>query len=233
MKHTKKTALMAAVLATAMAFAGCGNNNTTTTTTTAAPAASESTTTTTAAATDAATTAESADATVKTEAAAADEAAAGFQEYPIFEDEEVGFLNVSAVYFQPVPMSGGNGNTEDFNIHLEADISALENTVGFGVGDWVPYLTVDYDVIGSDGNSAASGTFMEMSASDGPHYGANIKLPNADTYTVKFTIHSPEENGYLLHTDAETGPGGSFDDYFGNGNLEVVHEGWEYIPQEW
>ncbi len=233
MKRTKKTALMAAVLATAMAFAGCGNNNTTTTTTTAAPAASESTTTTTtAAATDAAT-AESADATVKTEAAAADEAAAGFQEYPIFEDEEVGFLNVSAVYFQPVPMSGGNGNTEDFNIHLEADISALENTVGFGVGDWVPYLTVDYDVIGSDGNSAASGTFMEMSASDGPHYGANIKLPNADTYTVKFTIHSPEENGYLLHTDAETGPGGSFDDYFGNGNLEVVHEGWEYIPQEW
>ena len=232
MKHTKKTALMAAVLATAMAFAGCGNNNTTTTTTTAAPAASESATTTTAAATDAAT-AESADATVKTEAAAADEAAAGFQEYPIFEDEEVGFLNVSAVYFQPVPMSGGNGNTEDFNIHLEADISALENTVGFGVGDWVPYLTVDYDVIGSDGNSAASGTFMEMSASDGPHYGANIKLPNADTYTVKFTIHSPEENGYLLHTDAETGPGGSFDDYFGNGNLEVVHEGWEYIPQEW
>ena len=234
MKHTKKAALMAAVLATAMAFAGCSGNNSTTTTT-AAPAASENTTTAASADTSAADTsaAESADATVKTEAAAADEAAAGFQEYPIFEDEEVGFLNVSAVYFQPVPMSGGNGNTEDFNIHLEADISALENTVGFGVGDWVPYLTVDYDVIGSDGSSAASGTFMEMSASDGPHYGANVKLPNADTYTLKITIHSPEENGYLLHTDAETGPGGSFDDYFGNGNLEVVYEGWEYIPQEW
>ncbi len=232
MKTTRKAALAAAVLATAMAFAGCGNSNnstnsgTTTTTTTAAAtnsAASENTTT----------TAESVDANVKTDAAAADEAAAGFQEYPIFEDEEVGFLNVSAVYFQPVPMSNGNGNTEDFNIHLEADISALENTVGFGVGDWVPYLTVDYDVIASDGSTAASGTFMEMSASDGPHYGANIKLPNADTYTVKFTIHSPEENGYLLHTDAETGPGGSFDDYFGNGNLEVTYEGWEYIPQEW
>ncbi len=234
MKTTRKAALAAAVLATAMAFAGCGNSNnstnsgttTTTTTTTAAAtnsAASENTTT----------TAESVDANVKTDAAAADEAAAGFQEYPIFEDEEVGFLNVSAVYFQPVPMSNGNGNTEDFNIHLEADISALENTVGFGVGDWVPYLTVDYDLIASDGSSAASGTFMEMSASDGPHYGANIKLPNADTYTVKFTIHSPEENGYLLHTDAETGPGGSFDDYFGNGNLEVTYEGWEYIPQEW
>ena len=232
MKHTRKAALIAMLAVSAMAFAGCSGNNAATTTAAPAPAANADTTT--AAATEGTTkAAESADATVKTEAAAADEAAAGFQEYPIFEDEEVGFLNVSAVYFQPVPMSGGNGNIEDFNIHLEADISALENTVGFGVGDWVPYLTVDYDVIGSDGSSAASGTFMEMSASDGPHYGANVKLPNTDTYSLKFIIHSPEENGYLLHTDAETGPGGSFDEYFGNGNLIVEHEGWEYIPQEW
>ena len=43
----------------------------------------------------------------------------GFTEYPIFEDEEVGFLNVSAVYFQPVPMSEGNENIEDFDIHLD------------------------------------------------------------------------------------------------------------------
>ncbi len=232
MKNTRKAALMAAVLATAMAFAGCGNNNAAKTEA-AKTEAAKSENTTTAAATEGTTkAAESVDATVKTEAAAAEENA-GFNEIPIFEDEEVGFLNVSAVYFQPVPMSGGNGNTEDFNIHLEADISALENTVGFGVGDWVPYLTVDYEVTGSDGNTAASGTFMEMSASDGPHYGANVKLPNADTYKLKFTIHSPEENGYLLHTDAETGPGGSFDDYFGNGNLIVEHDGWEYIPQEW
>ena len=237
MKNTKKAALIAMISAAAMAFAGCSGNNSTNNNTatakadnTSASAASEQSTS---AAAEDTKSAESADATVKTEAAAADDAALGFQEYPIFEDEEVGFLNVSAVYFQPVPMSGGNGNIEDFNIHLEADISALENTVGFGVGDWVPYLTVDYDVIGSDGNSAASGTFMEMSASDGPHYGANVKLPNADTYKLKITIHSPEENGYLLHTDAETGPGGSFDDYFANGNLIVEHEGWEYIPQEW
>ncbi len=236
MKNTKKAALTAMLAVSALAFAGCGNSNAASTTTTA-QAATAATGTTAAAETTAATeattkAAESADATVKTEAAA-DEENAGFNEIPIFEDEEIGFLNVSAVYFQPVPMSGGNGNTEDFNIHLEADISALENTVGFGVGDWVPYLTVDYEVTGSDGNTAASGTFMEMSASDGPHYGANVKLPNADTYKLKFTIHSPEENGYLLHTDAETGPGGSFDDYFGNGNLIVEHDGWEYIPQEW
>ena len=111
--------------------------------------------------------------------------------------------------------------------------SALENNLGFGVGDWVPYLTVDYKVVGSDGETAAEGTMMEMSASDGPHYGANIALPNAETYSVTFTIHNPEENGYLLHTDSETGPGGSFDDYFADGNLEYTYEGWDYVPQEW
>ncbi len=166
-------------------------------------------------------------------AAAAPGEAAGFTEYPIFEDEEVGFLNVSAVYFQPVPMSNGNEDIEGFDIHLECDVSALENNLGYGVGDWVPYLTVDYKVTGSDGEVAAEGTFMEMSASDGPHYGANIALPNADTYTLEFQFHNPEENGYLLHTDAETGPGGLFDEYFADGNLSCTFEGWEYIPQEW
>ncbi len=179
------------------------------------------------------TAAEVVDAEVKTDALAPGDDAAGFTEYPIFEDEEVGFLNVSAVYFQPVPMSGGNENTEDFNIHLEADVSALENNLGFGVGDWVPYMTVDYKIVGSSGDTAAEGSFMVMSASDGPHYGANVKLPDADTYSIEFTFHSPEENGYLLHTDAETGPGGSFEDYFKDGNLKVTYEGWEYVPQEW
>ena len=176
-----------------------------------------------------ATTASSAE--VVTEQAAAEEA--GFTEFPIFEDEEVGFMNVSAVYFQPVPMSNGNENIVDFNIHLECDVSALENKLGYGMGDWVPYLTVDYKVVGSAGDTAAEGTFMVMSASDGPHYGVNIKLDKADTYEVTFTFHSPEENGYLIHTDAETGPGGTFDEYFKDGNLSVTVGGWEYTPQEW
>ena len=175
------------------------------------------------------------EATVKKDdaGAAAPGEAAGFTEYPIFEDEKVGFLNVSAVYFQPVPMSNGNESIEGFDLHIEADISALENKLGFGVGDWVPYLTVDYKVADADGKVAAEGTFMEMSASDGPHYGANIALPDAGTYDVTFTMHSPEENGYLLHTDAETGPGGSFDEFFADGNLSYTFEGWDYTPQEW
>ena len=142
-------------------------------------------------------------------------------------------MNVSAVYFQPVPMAPGQEDTESYNMHLECDVSAMENNLGYGLGDWVPYLTVDYDVVGTEEGNEAHGTFMVMSASDGPHYGANIALPNADTYTVTFTFHSPAENGYLIHSDAETGPGGLLEDYFADGNLTVTYEGWEYAPQEW
>ena len=159
---------------------------------------------------------------------------AGFEEIEIFSDEEVGFMNVNAVYFQPVPMSNGNENIEDYDPHFECDVSALENNLGYGLGDWIPYLTVDFEIIGSNGETAAEGTFMEMAASDGPHYGANIALPDADTYTIKFTFHSPEENGYLIHLDSVTGPGGTLDEYFADGNLELVMEDvWDYVPQEW
>ena len=142
-------------------------------------------------------------------------------------------MKVSAVYFQPVPMTDGN-SIEGYNMHLEADISAEKNNFGYEVGSWVPYLTVDYKIVGSNGSTAGEGTFMEMSASDGPHYGANVALPKADTYKLEITIHSPADNKYLLHTDAETGPGAkSFDEVFGNGPLVVTHEGWDYTPQEW
>ena len=230
----KKLIGIAVVAAMALSMTACGGGNTTSSTADSPSAAvtDAQTEAKTEAQAEAQTEAEKTEAEVKTDALDPGDAA-GFTEYPIFEDEEVGFLNVSAVYFQPVPMSGGNENTEDFNIHLEADVSALENNLGFGVGDWVPYMTVDYKITGSSGNVAAEGSFMVMSASDGPHYGANVKLPDADTYSVEFTFHSPEENGYLLHTDAETGPGGSFDEYFKDGNLKVTYEGWDYVPQEW
>lgn len=168
-------------------------------------------------------------------AAAAPGEEAGFTEIPIFEDEKADFLNVSAVYFQPVPMSDGINPeipAEAYDIHLECDVSALDNDLGYGTGDWVPYLTIDYEV-SQDGAVAAAGTFMEMSASDGPHYGANIKLPNAGTYALKFTIHSPGENGYLIHTDSATGPGGLLQDHFANGNIVVSYDKWDYLgPQK-
>ena len=159
--------------------------------------------------------------------------AAGFTEIPIFEDEKVEFINVSAVYFQPVPMAPGQETIDKENeIHLEADVSALENKLGYGTGDWVPYLTIDYLISDKDGKEVAKGTFMPMSASDGPHYGANIKMGESGSYKLKFTIHNPAENGYLIHSDAETGPGAVLEDYFKNGNL-TVEKDWDYVKQSW
>ena len=160
----------------------------------------------------------------------------GFEEITIFEDEEVSFINCNAVYFQPVPMAPGQENYEDYDLHLECDVSAMDNKLGYGKGDWIPYLTIDYKVIGEGEKVAAEGTFMHMAASDGPHYGANIKLPDAGKYSLEFTIHSPAELGYMVHSDSETGPGGLLNDpeYWGNGNLVLrVDNCWDYVPQEW
>ena len=214
MKRILAIMCVAAMMMTVLALAGCSNNNANTAKATEAAAAAD---------------------TKATEAAAAAEEDAGFTEIPIFEDEEVAFMNVSAVYFQPVDMSAGATieaqKAEDFDCHLEADISALENKLGYEKGSWVPYLTVDYKVEDKDGKVAAEGTFMEMAASDGPHYGANIKLPNAGDYNLTITIHSPAENDYLIHTDALTGPGGTLEEYFPDGKLSVTKP-WSYLgPQ--
>ena len=157
----------------------------------------------------------------------------GFTENEIFSDEEIDFINLSAVWFQAVPMENETTSytAEDADIHIEADISALENDLGYGVGDWIPYLTVDYAITDADGNDAASGTFMTMAASDGPHYGANIKL-DPGTYSLTITIHSPGENGYLIHSDSETGPGGSLAEHFKDGNFTYTYDGWEFAGLE-
>ena len=133
--------------------------------------------------------------------AMADDTGAGFVENEIFSDEELDFINLSAVWFQAVPMENETTSysAEDADIHIEADISALENDLGYPVGEWVPYLTVDYKIDDQDGNEVVAGTFMEMAASDGPHYGNNIKL-DPGTYNLTITIHSPGENGYLIHS---------------------------------
>ncbi|MDR1068784.1 MAG: iron transporter [Clostridiales Family XIII bacterium] len=156
-------------------------------------------------------------------------AEAGFEEFPIGDDIELGPLNVAAVYFQPVDMepAGMGLAAADSDMHIEADISALENDLGYGVGDFVPNLTVRYEITDETGN-LTEGTFMPMSASDGPHYGANIKLGDAGTYKVKFLIENPEAQGYVLHTDKTTGVEGHF-------WTEPLVAEWDfdYVPRTW
>lgn len=149
---------------------------------------------------------------------ASQDSGAGFEEYPVGDDQVaqgkdgVNELDVSVVYFQPVDMEPQiQTPAKDASMHIEADISALEgNDLGYGVGDFIPGLTVEYKILGADGKAVLEGTFMPMNASDGPHYGLNLPKLDAGTYTVQFIVHSPEENGWLLHTDETTGVKGRF-----------------------
>ena len=65
---------------------------------------------------------------------------------------------------------------------------------------------------------------MPTAASDGPHYGNNIALPEGE-YTVTLYIKSPAENGYLLHVDAETGVDAK--DGFWTEPLTATWTGWK------
>ena len=152
----KKKLLSLAIAGTFVvtAITGCGQKATTGSTTSKATSTASTASKTSSAATSTTSTASktSSTASSKTSSVVADKGsasttapgdAAGFTEIPIFEDEKVGFLNVSAVYFQPVPMAPGQEKIDKENeVHLEADISALENKLGFGTGDWVPYLNI-------------------------------------------------------------------------------------------
>ncbi len=222
----KVLALVVTGAMAACAFTACGGSNSS-----SDAAASSAASTAEATAEEAAEEAvEEVEAVVEEDAAAGE---AGFVENEIFSDEELDFINLSAVWFQAVPMENEtmSYSADDYDIHIEADISALENDLGYGVGDWIPYLTVDYLVADTDGKEVVSGTFMEMAASDGPHYGNNINL-DPGVYNLTITIHSPGENGYLIHSDSETGPGGLLSDHFADGPLSYTFEGWEFAGLE-
>jgi uncharacterized protein involved in high-affinity Fe2+ transport len=156
---------------------------------------------------------------------------AGFEEFPLGDEYDVGPLHIAGVYFQPVDMepAGMAGiPASEADMHLEADISAGENNLGYGIGDFVPYLTVRYRAEKKSTGKIIEGTFMPMNASDGPHYGANIKLDGAGSYKISFIVENPEKQGYLLHVDKETGVPGRY----WTSPIEVSWD-FDFIPREW
>lgn len=218
MKNKKIAALLGILLAGSMAFSlsACGNSD------------------------NAASSGKSSTSTSETKGAddsSSSDSGAGFEEIQVDEnhsDQEVGPLTVNAVYFQPIDMepSGMGLKAADASFHLEADIHANKKgtELGYGKGDFVPDLTVNYEIINNANNeTVGSGTFMQMNASDGPHYGANVKLDEAGSYKLVLKIESPEKKGWMLHVDPETGVKGRF----WAEPLEVTFPEWNYTPQEW
>lgn len=201
-----KRSLAVSMLIAAVALSACGGSKSAETTT--ASSAAESGAETTAAM------GETKMEETKAEAKAPGEDA-GFEEFPIGDDQEVGPLIISGVYFQPVDMepAGNSLSKADSDCHIEADITASQEgtTLGYGKGDFVPWLQVKAIIQkkGSD-KEPTEVAFMPMNASDGPHYGANFKFPEGvGVYDVKFVVSAPG-NDYLLHVDKETGVTGRF-----------------------
>lgn len=131
------------------------------------------------------------------------------KEYPIGKPQENSGMQIGAVYLQPIEMDppGMMLNVADSDIHLEADIKAAkDNKNGFSHGDWIPYLTVSYELTKLDTNESQKGAFMPMVANDGPHYGANVKMMGPGRYKLKLTIAPPGAPAPLgRHVDKETG----------------------------
>lgn len=217
MKNKTKSfiALVLVLLLSVFPIVGCSKKTETKTTeapaveatpaqTTAAPAAEETPAPTTAA--------PAADANAAP--APNEEDAAGFKEYDLGEAQTAEpYLSVAGVYFQPVDMepAGNSLSKKDADCHIEADISALEgNGLGYGAGDFVPWLNVKALIQKQGSDKVQEVVCMPMNASDGPHYGNNIKFEEGTgVYDIKFEISAPG-NEYLLHVDAETGVPGRF-----------------------
>jgi len=130
-------------------------------------------------------------------------------EYPAGDPVMINGMEVAAVYLQPIEMepAGMMKPAAETDIHLEADIHATkDNTNGFAEGDWIPDLAITYDLVSEDGSYKSSGSFMPMVASDGPHYGDNIKLGGEGKYKLTFHISPPGTDTHFgRHVDKETG----------------------------
>jgi len=137
-------------------------------------------------------------------------AAPPFREYPIGDSIEKNELEISAVWLPPVNMDSDSGLDDlkkkrgGLDIHLEADIHAVEgNRNGFGAGEWVPYLKINYTLTREDGHTI-SGEFVPMVAKDGPHYGAQVFV-FFGKYKLTYSISPPSAMRFGRHTDLITG----------------------------
>lgn len=118
------------------------------------------------------------------------------------------YIEVAAVYFQAVDMEHGTmamPPASESDMHFEIDIKTTEKAkeIGFEADQFLPYLKITPKLTEKNtGEVVELGTLMPMIASDGPHYGNNIKL-EPGLYTVELTIQSPADD-FMLHTGKDT-----------------------------
>ena len=118
-------------------------------------------------------------------------------------------LIISAAYLGSehlamAPMLPGMHASAD--IHLETDIFADNDfKQGLQPGTWVSYLNITYRMTKKGSDWSTFGAYMPMAASDGFHYGNNVKLDGPGTYALTLHIEPPPYSGFMRHTDDEIG----------------------------
>lgn len=119
-------------------------------------------------------------------------------------------LILTAAYLGPehlamAPMLPGMTD-KDADIHLETDIHTDKNNPqGLDPGLWMPYLTITYQITKKGSDWSTFGPSMPMIASDGFHYGNNVKLDGPGSYRLAIHVEPPPYNGFYRHTDKEIG----------------------------
>lgn len=136
------------------------------------------------------------------------------KEHPMGPAQEVEGMEIASVYLQPITMDMPIGLAADqADAHIELDLHAtMDNKNALAEGWWVPYLSISYDLEKINNRtkkvlSSQSGEMMPMLASDGPHYGANVKLMGPGLYRIKYHIDPPSSKSAShlpRHIDKET-----------------------------
>jgi uncharacterized protein involved in high-affinity Fe2+ transport len=132
-------------------------------------------------------------------------------ETPIGKPQYVNGMEISTNYSPPIKMDpdGFMMTVENSDFHLEADIHATKKSPqGFAKGDWIPYLSVKFEIRKAGSDFVIRGDLTPMVDHDGPHYGGNVKLDGSGNYDLKITVMPPSENRHARfgrHTDNESG----------------------------
>lgn len=142
-------------------------------------------------------------------------------------------LEVNAVYFQAIDLEQGSmamPRASESDMHFEIDIKTNEKAkrIGYDADLFMPYLKIEAKVIDKNDPSKIGweGTLMPMIASDGPHYGNNIKLAPGK-YKVELTIPSPA-NDWMLHTGKDSS---AVEGRFWKDPLKVTFDNWDWDGQ--
>lgn len=129
-------------------------------------------------------------------------------------EESLGPFDISVKFFQPGEMIPSPNSTmwmekyADSQMHLEVDTkaNAFGTNWGYSVDETPANIQMMYVLMDSTKKVLSQGMMMEMNASDGAHYGTNLKtntIKSAGDYTLKITVYPPVD--YNLHSDYLTG----------------------------